>query len=82
MGQSLFELINLVNKHRLVCMQGRCASEAEKEFTDLYQQHKNSLIQIRHYLQQQVDRLAEQKDKRGSEYRHLLIYLNIELYSL
>ena len=82
MGQQLLDLLNLVNQHKLACLQGNCSTQAAEEFNELYQQYKQQLIEIRNYLQQRVDTFTEEESDRATEYRNLLIYLNIELYKL
>lgn len=82
MGQQLFELINLINQSKLNCLQGACTAYDALQFEQRYQQYKQQLLDIRGYLQQQIEALTQAEDARLVEYQNLLTLLNIELNKL
>lgn len=80
--QQLSDLRNLINQSKSSCLQGRCSAYHATMSELHYQQYKQQLLDIRGYVQQQIEALTLAEDARVTDYQDLLTLLNIDLNKL
>jgi len=82
MSLQMFDLMELFNQTKSSCVQGVCSPSFAEQFEQQYLQYKKQLLELRDYLQQQVDILTKADDIRAIEYQNLLTLLNLQLSKL